>query len=205
MFKHLRILILHGSLSSEMSKKTKPDQFNANVILGKLERLACLVRAASHVRGLTPAQWDILRFIARANRFSNSPIAASHYVGATKGTTSQSIASLVAKNLLLKVERKGDHRSVALLLSDEGVKILGLDPLYSLENSISLLGSKTQKRFSKAVSELLQFEHTRQKQPSFGACTDCRFYRNNPDHCMKFSEPLKDDDLARVCVEHVKR
>jgi DNA-binding MarR family transcriptional regulator len=188
-----------------MSKKSKSDEVETSIVLRELERLARLVRAASHAQGLTPAQWDILRFVGRANRFSNSPIAASHYVGATKGTTSQSIASLAAKNLLLKVERKGDQRSLALLLTEQGVKMLGLDPLQALEKSVSQLGAKTQKRFAKGVSELLQSEHIRQKQPSFGSCGDCRFYRSSPDHCMKFAESLQGEDLTRMCVEHVKR
>jgi DNA-binding MarR family transcriptional regulator len=188
-----------------MSKKVKSENIVAHHVLGELERLARLVRAASHTKGLTPAQWDILRFVAKANRFSNSPIAASHYVGATKGTTSQSIASLVAKGLLSKLERKGDQRSVSLQLSEAGHALLATDPLKPLEGAIGQLGDKTLKRFAKGVSEVLAFEHVRQQQPSFGGCGTCRFYRSSPDYCMKFAEDLQAQELKLICVEHIQR
>jgi hypothetical protein len=126
-------------------------------------------------------------------------------VGATKGTTSQSIASLVDKGLLSKLERKGDQRSVSLVLSEAGHELLAADPLKPLEGAIGQLGDKTLKRFAKGVSEMLAFEHVRQQQPSFGGCGTCRFYRSSPDYCMTFSEHLGADDLKLICVEHIQR
>jgi DNA-binding MarR family transcriptional regulator len=188
-----------------MSKKEKAEPLNVSQTLGQLERLARLVRAAGQEGNLSPAQWDALRFVSRANRFSNSPIALSQYVGATKGTTSQTIAQLAEKGFLLKADRQKDGRSVALLLSEKGASQLKTDPLQSLHKVIGKMSSKTQRRFAKGLTELLQVEHRRQKQPSFGSCGDCRYYREAPDHCMKFAENLYNEDLTRICVAHVKR
>jgi len=98
-----------------------------------------------------------------------------------------------------------DARSVALSLSEKGAALLKADPLLGLEKAIGKLGGKTQKRFAKGLAELLQSEHRRQKQPSFGSCNDCRYYRQAPNHCMKFVTDLEPEDLSKFCVEHVQR
>ena len=65
------------------------DDATGDLIVWPLERLARLMRAKEHEDGLNPAQWESLRYLARANRFSNSPGALTRYLGATKGTMVQ--------------------------------------------------------------------------------------------------------------------
>ena len=170
----------------------------------QLERLARLIRQAGHTGGLHPVQWEALRYLARANQFSNSPGALAKYMGATKGTVSQTVLALIKKNLVTKDARAGDSRSVALELTEQGAKLLSDDPLLELEKSISALSDKTRKRFSKGVAEILAAEHVRANEPSFGSCKSCRFYRDgDPDTCIKFNVDLKSADLKLICVEHV--
>ena len=170
----------------------------------QLERLARLIRQASHANALHPVQWEALRYLARANQFSNSPGALAKYMGATKGTVSQTVLSLAKKGLVTKTERLGDSRSIALQLTEQGEKLLGDDPLRDLEKSIAALSDKTRKRFSKGVAEILAAEYVRQNEPSFGSCKLCRFYRDgDPDTCIKFTVDLKSAELELICVEHV--
>ena len=188
-----------------MAKKAKKSALIAPEITAEqLERLARLIRQAGHSQGLHPVQWEALRYLARANQFSNSPGALAKYMGATKGTVSQTVLSLVKKTLVIKTERIGDSRSVALQLTEQGTKLLSDDPLGDLEKSIAALSYKTRKRFSKGVAEILAAEYVRQHEPSFGSCKSCRFYRDgDPDTCIKFTVNLKSTDLKLICVEHV--
>ena len=59
-----------------MAKKDNKDDDDGPLpaeTLARLERLARLIRQASHGEGLIPVQWETLRYLARANRLSNSP------------------------------------------------------------------------------------------------------------------------------------
>ncbi|WP_196504954.1 MarR family winged helix-turn-helix transcriptional regulator [Aestuariivirga litoralis] len=182
-----------------MSKSEK--QQAAEGDLERLERLARLIRAAGHSGSLVPAQWEALRFLARANRFSNAPIVVAQYLGATKGTVSQTIRALVRRGLVTSVERSGDARSVSLVLTPEGRNLLAKDPLLSLETDIEDLGDKTRRRFGKALDELLAGEAKRQDQPRFGTCPSCRFFMPGDDQsaCTSFGAKLNEDDMQRLC------
>ena len=188
-----------------MAKKVKETEFESvEVTSGNLERLARLIRSAGHAGELHPVQWEALRYVARANQFSNSPGALAKYLGATKGTVSQTVLALVKKGLLEKQARDGDWRSVALLLTAQSQKLLSNDPLQHLQKSIATLSEKTRKRFAKGVSEILASEHVRQQEPSFGTCKTCRYFREDGQagSCMFFSVELKVEIVTLICVEH---
>jgi DNA-binding MarR family transcriptional regulator len=185
-----------------MAKKTK-DEINAADVSAQLERLARLTRAASYVSGLNPAQWDALRYIARTNRFSNSPKALTQYLATTKGTVSQTLASLVKKGLLTKIIRAGNNRSVALTLTELGKTTLRDDPLLHLEHAIDNLSGKTKRRFARGTAELLDMERQRQNQPGFGTCQNCRYHREDGQihKCMLMGEELSVAETKLLCVE----
>jgi DNA-binding MarR family transcriptional regulator len=194
-----------------MTKKSKSDEVPPARTLAQLERLARLTRSASHTQGLNAAQWEALRYLSRCNRFSNSPMALAHYLGATKGTVSQTVAALVKKNVITKVTRSGNGRSVVLMLTDQGEKILDDDPLLDLAEAIRNLGGKTQRRFARGIDELLSSERQRQNQPAFGACQNCRYFREKgsgetlaPHLCMKMEQALSEAESKLICVEQVE-
>src|SRR5690242_3540631 len=108
-------------------------------IVYALERLARLMRGAEFGDGLNPAQWEALRFLARANRFSNSPGALTRYLGATKGTISQTVKALERKKLIEKSERPGEKRSVVIRLTPAGTQLVGRDPWSQLAESLEAL------------------------------------------------------------------
>jgi DNA-binding MarR family transcriptional regulator len=110
-----------------------------------LERLTRLIRADEHTGDLNPAQWSALRYLSRCNRFSNAPAALTRYLGATKGTVSQTLIALERKGLIEKSVRPGEARSVILSLTEEGEKRLLADPWNILDE---LLGSSTKSRQS---------------------------------------------------------
>ena len=186
------------------------DQAAGEPIAWPMERLARLMRAREHDGGLNPAQWEALRFIRRANRFSNSPGALTLYLGATKGTISQTLMALERKGFISKSARAEERRSVALSLTPKGEDVLAGDPWQGLAAEGEKLGNKTRRRLAKGLRELLEAELRRGQHRSFGQCPSCRYFRekardrdpSGPHHCMLFDVPLSVEETTRICVEH---
>jgi DNA-binding MarR family transcriptional regulator len=117
-----------------MAKQTSNDD-----PVQSLERLTRLIRADEHTGDLNPAQWSALRYLSRCNRFSNAPAALTRYLGATKGTVSQTLIALQRKGLIEKSARPGEARSVVLSITEEGERRLQADPWRILDE---LLGRR---------------------------------------------------------------
>lgn len=189
------------------SKNSERDVSGSDVI-HPLERLARVTRAAEHGGALNPAQREALRFLSRANRFSNSPGALARYLGATKGTISQTIKALESKGHVVKTGRTGESRSIALTLTAQGQAALARDPWMLLARAASELGGKTRRRLAKGLGELLAQELVRAELPPFGPCGSCRFYREKgrdldprgPHLCMLLDEPLSPSEAGRICA-----
>jgi DNA-binding MarR family transcriptional regulator len=179
-------------------------------LLARLERLARLMRAGSHARGLNPAQWEALRYLSRSNRHSRTPGAMTLYLGATKGTISQTIRSLERKGHLTKARDRADGRSVQLDLTQTGRALLAEDPLRMLAADIDGLGGKTRRRLGRGLAELLESETRRQEACSFGQCSNCRHFRAlarsddgaGPHSCMKLKMPVSEAEASLLCAMH---
>ncbi len=138
--------------------KTAKKSVKAVNVISDLARLARLMRSAEHEIGLNPAQWEALRFLSRCNENSNSPIALTRYLGATKGTISQTVIALVNKGLVNKTNREGERRSVVLTLTDEGREFLKADPWKRVEQAFRKTGTKKQRKTAATLSALLDQE-----------------------------------------------
>lgn len=182
-------------------------------IVWPLERLSRIMRAREHEDGLNPAQREALRYLSRANRFSNSPGSLTRYLSATKGTISQTLISLERKGFITKAARGGTRRSVALTLTPKGYEALARDPWAQLAGAAADLGGKTRRRLSKGLRELLAVEVKRGNLTGFGACPNCRYFRekgreadaNGPHLCMYFEQPLAQPETALLCIAHEAR
>lgn len=187
------------------------DSGDGRMIAWPLERLARVMRAREHEDGLNPAQREALRYLARANRFSNTPGALTRYLGATKGTISQTLMALERKGLVAKAAR--DSRAVRLSLTEKGQAALARDPWTELAADAAELGGKTRRRMQRGLEELLARELQRAELASFGICAGCRFFREKgrdgdargPHLCMLFEDALTDDDAGRICIEHAAK
>ena len=198
-----------GRKDKQKDEEKADTEVGSAVSLARLERLARLMRQSGHGEGLNPAQWEALRYLSRANRLSNSPGSLARYLGSTKGTISQTLASLVSKGLVVKQMRGEDNRFVDLLLTEKGRAVLEQDGLRALGLDIGTLRPKIRKRFDRGLEELLSAEVQRQGEPSFGTCPSCRYFReatsNNAASCMKISAELPPAEIGLICVEHVGR
>jgi len=173
-------------------------------LIDRLERLA---RLGEHEGGLNPAQWDALRYLARANRFSRTPAALADYLASTRGTVSRTVASLEAKGYVSRDPSTRDGRSVTLALTPHGEQLLKRDPLFALARNIEQSGAGAAKLLD-GLRRTLRRAIARNDGQAFGACADCRHFRGNgrpssrqPHHCALLDEPLSDPDSRAICVE----
>ncbi|WP_421692890.1 MarR family winged helix-turn-helix transcriptional regulator [Aestuariivirga sp.] len=186
------------------------DNAHGHMIVWPLERLGRVMRAREHEGGLNPAQWEALRFLARANRFSDSPSALTRYLGATKGTISQTLMALERKGYIAKAARAGGRKSLRLSLTEKGREALSRDPWADIARSIDALGGKTRRRLHRGLDEVLDAELKRADLASFGVCTTCRFFREKgstgqtpgPHFCMLFEDGLTEQDSVLICIAH---
>jgi DNA-binding MarR family transcriptional regulator len=172
-----------------------------------LERLGRLIRAREHEAGLNPAQWEALRYIARANRFSRHPTALTAWFGATKGTVSQTLIALEKKGLIAKERRAGRGRAVSLALTEAGQAMLARDPLIDIEAASVALGGEAE-RLANNLAALLRELQEMGGARSFGLCRSCRYFGARqgvgdlPHRCLLLETDLGDEEAEKICFEH---
>ena len=64
--------------------------------------------------------WRVLHYLSVCNRYSDTPMAVTEYLGQTKGTVSQTLKVLEKKALLFKEPDKDDKRVMHLKLTEQG-------------------------------------------------------------------------------------
>ncbi len=171
-----------------------------------LERLARILQNEAHAAGLKPTQWEALRYLARANRFSRSPSALTAYLGTTKGTVSQTLMALERKGLVAKAPDAAHRRHLHIDLTPEGERLLRQDPIAAVMRSAEQLPEQQRRHLAETLSALLtDMLRQRQGRP-FGVCRTCRFFQTQhpeggPHRCGLLGVALSADDSQRICVE----
>ncbi len=171
-----------------------------------IERLSRILQNDTHAHGLKPAQWEALRYLARANRFSRSPSALTAYLGLTKGTVSQTLQALDRKGLIRKTVADGDRRSVKLDLMKSGEKLLADDPMADLGSSIADMPKAVREELGTSLERLLKGMLDARGGRPFGACHTCRHLCQDhgegaPHYCGLLKQSLSTDDIGRICME----
>ncbi len=163
------------------------------------------------VEGLTPVQWAVLRYFARANRFSRTPSAFAAFHGTTRGTASQTIKNLETQGYLSRMRSETDRRSVRLVLTDKARAILANDPFESLVRAADSLPPSVHGHFANALQRMLGQVARERGKPSFGTCASCKHLADDgccregqaPYACGFASEPLLLEELDGVCINFV--
>ncbi len=177
-----------------------------------IDRLERLVRLGEHGGRLNPAQWEALRYLARANRFSRTPAALAAYLASTRGTVSRTLASLEAKGYVTRLPSARDGRSVDLALTAAAERMLKRDPLLALAADIGQAAGSRLPELLEALRGVLRSAIARNRGRAFGACSSCRHFRARvrptgpaPHHCALLDEPLSEMDSGAICVEQEPR
>jgi DNA-binding MarR family transcriptional regulator len=182
-----------------------PGALEAAHLIDRLERLA---RFGEQADRLNPAQWDALRYLARANRFSRTPAAVADYLASTRGTVSRTLASLESKGYLSRGQSSRDGRSVEFVLTRVAEKALRRDPLLAMAEDIEQATGGNVADLLDGLRQTLRAAIARNLGRAFGACFSCRHFRahirpssRTPHHCALLNEPLSELDSRSICVE----
>lgn len=180
----------------------------AREIVEFLDRLGRVTRAVQYAECLNPAQWEALRFLSQANRYSRTPGALASFLGTTKGTVSQTLTTLEEKGLVTRVRSETDRRCVDLVLTEAGQALMTQDPLRELEQTVDRLNEDALERISAMLRDLLQDIQIRHKMRHFGVCNRCdkvvpldeETNRACGYSCGLTGDPLFDNELGKICV-----
>lgn len=175
-----------------------------------LDRLGHLHRSYqrdfAYSEGLNLRQLEVLLFLANCNKYSNTPLALSEYLGLTKGTVSQTIISLERKKLLKKKRDSTDGRVVHLHLTPKG-RALVKDCVDGSDRATALHRSKSDfAQLQEGLEALLKDIQHANGCRTFGACHTCKFFQpkaiGQHHRCGLTLEPLYSKDSLKICREH---
>jgi DNA-binding MarR family transcriptional regulator len=163
------------------------------------------IRKAGNDLGLQPVHLQALNYLARCNRYSDTSAAVTDYLGATKGTVSQTLKVLEKKAFVIKVTDLEDKRVQHLKVSNSGRELLSacLPPSTFLEAS-NRINDADRDRLAGLLTRMLGELQRANQSKTFGVCKSCDFFRSdrNGYHCGLTSEPLSLADSEKICREH---
>lgn len=180
----------------------------ATTLFDLFERLTSLIRIWNRqhplLADLQPIQVSALIYLARCNRYSNTPLAVTDYLGLTKGTVSQSLKALEGRGLIEKTQDPRDRRSTHLRLTAPAQALVAaISPPDFLVNALGQLGEGAQ-ALEDAFADLLRQIQRNTDVPGFGLCRTCCFHqqRDGVPFCGLTREPLTPPEAGLICREH---
>ena len=181
---------------------------DSRVIAELVLRLGCIASGEGLVKGLTPAQWTVLRYFARANRFSRTPSAFAAFHGTTRGTASQTIKNLETQGYLTRMRSEADGRSIRLDLTDKARAVLVNDRFAAVVRATDALPPGVRGDFANALQRMLGQVASERGKPPFGTCASCKHLEGDgccwegqtPYACGFASGPLLLEELDELCI-----
>jgi len=178
-------------------------------IASLIERLGNLLRAEerSSGAGLLPVHVQMLSYLSVCNRYSDTPAAVTEFLGATKGTSSQSIAVLERKGFLRKRPDGADGRVVRLDLTAKGRRFVERNfPPAGFGSAIEEMKPGDRTALARLLTGLLASLQKGNGGRMFGVCNTCRFFKKDAlpgsHQCGLTLEPLAEDESMKICREH---
>lgn len=168
-----------------------------------LSRMARMIAADGHDQGLQPVQWQALRYLAAANRFSHTPGGLTAWLGQTKGSVSQTVNTLINKGLVSRIGDEADRRVVRLALTVAG-EALVRDRKPMAADILNALGDSERAIFGDLIEKSLRVNLAARGQRPFGMCEDCRYFERNgggTHRCVLLNVALSEVDSKLICVE----
>lgn len=174
--------------------------------LGELiERLSAVLagEARRHWDGmdLHPVHGRILVYLAHANRYSNTLTALVDYLGATKGTVSQSLERLVERGLVERSADAADQRISRLALTEAGRRMVrdSQPPSWA-----AATGGADAASAATSLTAILGRLQQGAGRRTFGACRTCIHHQRSDgrSRCGLTGEALSGPDGDRWCREH---
>lgn len=171
-----------------------------------LERLSALVQQAvrddAARQALLPIHWQVLAYLARANRYSDIPIAVAEYLGITRGTVSQTLAVLERKGLIAKEGDERHGKRIHLTLTTAGEALLEQGWAERLEKVLAKTGADEAHLRSDLVTLVKALQQVNGNR-AFGVCRQCEYFRTEgvEYRCGFTGEPLAAPQIIKICRE----
>ncbi len=179
------------------------------MIASLIERLGNLLRAGERASGagLLPVHVQMLSYLSVCNRYSDTPAALTEFIGATKGTTSQSIGVLETKRYVRKRSDSEDGRVVHLSLTAKGRRFVENNfPPPDFGAAIGGMKPAERESLARLLTGLLLSLQRKNGGRTFGVCSSCRYFRKHAlpgsHQCGLTLEPLSEDESGLICREH---
>lgn len=178
-------------------------------IFDVIERMAALIRSEERKKctelGLQPVHFQVLDYLSRCNRFSDTPAALTNYLGMTRGTVSQTLQLLEKKGYVQKTTDRNDRRVVHLNLLKEGEDMLSDARSTELFREASTFLATESNSTEQVFSQTLLALQRAHKSQTFGLCKSCKFFTRQEDGdflCGLTKEALSTSDSEKICQEH---
>jgi DNA-binding MarR family transcriptional regulator len=172
-----------------------------------IERMAALIRSEERKKctelGLQPVHLQVMDYLSRCNRYSDTPAALTKYLGMTRGTVSQTLLLLEKKGYIQKTADANDRRVVHLSLLAEGDAILTKARPVDLYSQASVIFHSNDSQENVFVNALTALQKANKSQ-SFGLCKTCKYFTTTSDGfiCGLTKEQLSQMDSEKICQEH---
>ncbi|MDX2280814.1 MAG: MarR family winged helix-turn-helix transcriptional regulator [Saprospiraceae bacterium] len=180
-------------------------------IVVALERISSAFRVLlwqeSKENGLSPIQIQILIFLLfhKASQCKVAYLAEEFNV--TKPTISDSVKSLLQKNLITKNEDDQDARSYSLALTESGKEIAMQSSHFAqaIEQPIAALSITQKATLLASLMDLMVQLNQRGIITIQRMCFNCQFYQAQADghYCNFLQKPLMQTELRIDCAEHI--
>jgi DNA-binding MarR family transcriptional regulator len=175
-----------------------------------LERLAGLLRTESRnlllEHGLQPVQFEALHYLSICNRYSDTLMGVTEYLGQTKGSVSQTLKVLEKKELIEKSPDQADKRVAHMSVTTAGRKLIkNILPSPLLNSANKQLNEKDIAGFETSLQNLLKSMQHANNFKTFGQCATCIHnikHSANETMCNLTEEPLSRKDVELICREH---
>ncbi len=180
----------------------------AATLYDRLERVANLLssqaRATARIHALEPIQLEVLHYLLRCNRYSDTSKAVAEFFSLTKGTVSQTVSALHRKGMVDKVPDEADGRLIHLHLTKAGDRVVkeAFPPVLlqaaTVDEDEALLAQ---------LDDLLLRMQRATGSVSFGECQTCAHFRKEGERrnrCGLTGETLRRTDIVKICLEHVR-
>ena len=145
-----------------------------------IECMTTLIRSEERKKctefGLQPVHFQVLNYLSRCNKYSDTPASVTNYLGMTRGTVSQSLNILEKKGYIGKTTDTKDKRVVHLTLLPEGMSVLKqARPVNLFDTATAILQNSVAPPSDTNVFQqaLVALQKANQSQ-SFGVCKTCR-------------------------------
>jgi DNA-binding MarR family transcriptional regulator len=174
-----------------------------------IERISSLLRSEERRKyaaiGLQPVHGQVLEYLAKCNKYSNTHAAVAEYLGLTKGTVSQTIQILERKHYIEKNTDPTDGRVVHLSLTESGTQLIDeLKPLDVFKQAETKVSRHEFDTIGQALQTTLGVLQKVNHSKSFGLCRTCRYFSVAENHylCGLTEQALDRDDTEKICRDH---